>query len=100
VITDPADVTAKLRQAGTTTDRFLHLFESEDRDRMVQVFTGLPTLVPGSVLAQVSCPPLSRTPAVFPPIPIGEHRPDGDAQIPLDDLAVSGDAHRLFLVSL
>jgi class I lanthipeptide synthase len=95
------------RQAGTTTGRFLHLFESEDRDRMVQAFTGLPTLVPGSLLAQLSCAPLSprtgnlaRTPAVFPPIPLGEHRPDADAQIPLDDLAVSGDAHRLFLVSL
>lgn len=95
------------RQAGTTTGRFLHLFESEDRDCMLQAFTGLPALAPGSLLAQVSCPPLSprtgnlaRTPAVFPPIPIDEHRPDGDAQILLDDLAVSGNAHRLFLVSL
>lgn len=100
-------VVSAARQAGTTTGRFLHLFESEDRDRMVHAFTGLPTLVPGSLLAQVSCPPLSprtgnlaRTPAVFPPIPIGEHRRDGDAQIPLDDLAVRGDAHRLCLVSL
>ncbi|MGH3899488.1 MAG: lantibiotic dehydratase [Pseudonocardiaceae bacterium] len=95
------------RQAGTTTGRFLHLFESEDRDRMVHAFTGLPTLVPGSLLAQVSCPPLAprignlaRTPAVFPRISLGEHRPDADAQILLDDLAVSGDAHRLFLVCL
>ncbi len=100
-------VVSAARQAGTTTGRFLHLFESEYRDRIVHAFTGLPTLVPGSLLAQVSCPPLSprtgnlaRTPAVFPPIPLGEHRPDGEAQIPLDDLAVSGDAHRLFLVSL
>ncbi|MGB6163268.1 MAG: thiopeptide-type bacteriocin biosynthesis protein [Pseudonocardiaceae bacterium] len=74
---------------------------------MVHAFTGLATLSPGSLLAQVSCPPLSprtgnlaRTPVIFPPIPLGEHRPDGNAQIPLDDLAVSGDAHRLFLVSL
>ena len=74
---------------------------------MVQAFTGLATLTPGSLLAQVSCPPLAprtgnlaRTPAVFPPIPIGEHRPEGITQIPVDDLAVSGDAHRLFLVSL
>ncbi|MDQ3151395.1 MAG: lantibiotic dehydratase [Actinomycetota bacterium] len=100
-------VVSAARQAGTTTGRFLHLFESEDRDRMVHAFTGLPTLVPGSLLAQVSCPPLSprtgnlaRTPAVFPPIPLGEHRPDAAAQIPWDELAVSGDAHRLFLVSL
>jgi len=100
-------VLSAARQAGTTTGRFLHLFESEDRDCMVQAFTGLPTLTPGSLLAQVFCPPLSqrtgnlaRTPAVFPPIPISEHRPDGEAQILLDDLAVSGDAHRLFLVSL
>ncbi|MGH3871108.1 MAG: lantibiotic dehydratase [Pseudonocardiaceae bacterium] len=100
-------VLSAARQAGTTTGRFLHLFESGDRDRMVAAFTGLPTLVPGSLLTQVSCPPLSprtgnlaRTPAAFPPIPLGEHRPDADALIPLDDLAVSGDAHRLFLVSL
>ncbi|MGH3771181.1 MAG: lantibiotic dehydratase [Pseudonocardiaceae bacterium] len=100
-------VLSAARQAGTTTGRFLHLFEPEDRDRMVHAFTALPTLVPGSLLAQVSCPPLSprtgnlaRTPAVFPPIPLGEHRPDTAAQIPLDDLAVSGDARRLFLVCL
>ncbi|MGH3824338.1 MAG: lantibiotic dehydratase, partial [Pseudonocardiaceae bacterium] len=100
-------VLSAARHAGTTTGRFLHLFESEDRDRMVHAFTGLPTLVPGSLLAQVSCPPLAprtgnlaRTPAVFPRIPLGEHRPDAEAQIPLDDLAVSGDAHRLFLVCL
>ncbi|MGH3888145.1 MAG: lantibiotic dehydratase family protein, partial [Pseudonocardiaceae bacterium] len=100
-------VLSAARQAGTTTGRFLHLFESEDRDRMVRAFTGLPTLVPGSLLAQVSGPPLSprtgnlaRTPAVFPPISVGEHRPDAAAQIPWDDLAVSGDAHRLFLVAL
>jgi class I lanthipeptide synthase len=100
-------VVSAARQAGTTTGRFLHLFEPEDRDRMVQAFTGLATRSPGSLLAQVSCPPLSsrtgnlaRTPAVFPPIPIGEHRPDRITQIPVDDLAVSGDAHRLFLISL
>ncbi|MGH3800341.1 MAG: lantibiotic dehydratase, partial [Pseudonocardiaceae bacterium] len=100
-------VVSAARQAGTTTGRFLHLFESEDRDRMVHEFTGLPTLVPGSLLAQVSYPPLSprtgnlaRAPAIFAPIPLGEHRSDADAQIPWDDLAVSGDAHRLFLVSL
>ncbi|MGH3836114.1 MAG: lantibiotic dehydratase [Pseudonocardiaceae bacterium] len=39
-------------------------------------------------------------PAVFPPIPLGEHHPDAAARIPLDDLAISSDAHRLFLVSL
>jgi Lantibiotic dehydratase, N terminus/Lantibiotic biosynthesis dehydratase C-term len=74
---------------------------------MVEAFTGLATSISGSLLAQVSCPPLSprtgnlaRIPAIFPPIPIGEHRSDGIAQISLDDLALSGNAHRLFLVSL
>jgi hypothetical protein len=52
-------VVSVARQAGTTIGRFLHLFESEDRDRMVQAFTGLPPVAPGSLLAQVSCPPLS-----------------------------------------
>jgi hypothetical protein len=85
-------VVSAARQAGTTTGRFLHLFEPEDRDRMVQAFTGLATRSPGSLLAQVSCPPLSsrtgnlaRIPAVFPPIPIGEHRPDRITQVPVDD---------------
>ncbi|MGH3420846.1 MAG: lantibiotic dehydratase family protein, partial [Streptosporangiaceae bacterium] len=100
-------VVSAARQAGTTTGRFLHLFESEDHDRMVHAFSGLPTLIPGSLLGQVSCPPLSprtgnlaRAPAVFPPIPLGEYRSDAAAQITLADLAVSGDARRLFLVSL
>ncbi|MGH4017569.1 MAG: lantibiotic dehydratase, partial [Pseudonocardiaceae bacterium] len=100
-------VLSAARQAGTTTGRFLHLLNSADRDRMAQAFTGLPTLVPGSRLAQVSCPPLSarignlaRTPAVFPPIPLAEHRPPSRAHTPWEDLAVSGDAHRLFLVCL
>ncbi len=100
-------VLSAARQAGTTTGRFLYLFESEDRDRMAHAFSGLPTLTPGSLLAQVSCPPLSprtgnlaRSPAVFPPIPLGEYRPDAAAQISLDDLAVSGAARRMFLVSL
>lgn len=100
-------VLSTARQAGTTTGRFLHLFDSEDRDRMAQAFTDLPTVVPGSRLAQVSCPPLSqrtgnlaRTPAIFPPIPLAEHRPPSCAHTPLEDLAVSGDAHRLFLVCL
>ncbi|MGH3810703.1 MAG: lantibiotic dehydratase [Pseudonocardiaceae bacterium] len=95
------------RQAGTTIGRFLHLFKPEDRARMVHAFTSLPPFVPGSLLAQLSCPPLSprmgnlaRAPAVFPLISLGEHCPEGDAQIPLDDVAVSGDAHRLFLISL
>lgn len=100
-------VVSAARHAGTTTGRFLHLFEPEDRDRIAHEFTGLPTLMPGSLHAQVCCPPLSprtgnlsRTPAVFPPISIGEYRPDRNVQIPLDDLAVSSDADRLFLVSL
>ncbi|WP_214104860.1 lantibiotic dehydratase [Acrocarpospora catenulata] len=100
-------VVSAARQAGTTVGRFLHLLPPGDRDRMAGVLAELPTLHPGAVLAQISCPPLSpraanlaRGPAITTLIPLGEHQLPELDHLPLHDLAVSGDAHRLFLVSL
>ncbi|MGH3798671.1 MAG: lantibiotic dehydratase [Pseudonocardiaceae bacterium] len=96
------------RAAGTTTGRFLDLFDSEDRERMVGAYARLPTVNDDALSAQVSCPALSpradnvaRSPAVLPHlVSLAEHRTPGAGVIPLGDLAVSGDAQRLYLVSL
>jgi len=56
----------------------------------------------------VSCPPLyprtenvARSPAVLPHlVSLAEHHTPGAGVIPLEDLAVSGDAHWLYLMSL
>lgn len=100
-------VTGAARQAGTLTGRFLHLFDRPDRERMVQALSALPTSVPGARLAQVACPPLAartqhvaRAPAVFPRIALGEHPADTQGAIALQDLAVTADHRRLWLVSV
>lgn len=95
------------RAAGTTTGRFLDLLDSTDRDRMASVYAQLPTVNAGALPVQVSCPPLyprtqnvTRAPAVLPHVvSLAEHH-TGGGLIPLDDLAVSGDAQRLYLMSL
>ncbi|MDT3396324.1 lantibiotic dehydratase [Streptomyces sp. B1866] len=93
--------------AGTSAGRFLDLLDAPDRDRMAAAYAGLPTLEDGALRAQVSSPPLrvrtenvARVPAVLPyVISLAEHGAAGRA-LPLDDLAVCGDATRLYLTSL
>lgn len=92
--------------AGTLTGRFLDLLDPADRRRVATAYAGLPTQDAGAVRAQVSCPPLrlrtenvSRAGVVLPHvISLGEHRSENDT-MPLDDLAISADARRLFLIS-
>jgi lantibiotic biosynthesis protein len=95
------------RTAGATIGRFLHLLDPVDRTRMVTGLAGLPTVVDGALAVQVSCPPLrpraenvTRHPMVLPHvISLGEHhRGDGEA-IPVEDLVVTADATRLYLMS-
>lgn len=96
------------RAAGTMTGRFLDLLDSGDRDRMFGVYARLPTVNGDALPVQVSCPPLyprtaniARSPAVVPHlVSLAEHRGPDEAVIPLEDLAVSGDAQRLYLMSL
>src|SRR5262249_46266981 len=93
--------------AGTMTGRFLVLLDAADRDRIAAIYAGLPTQDSGAVRAQIPGPPLrvrtenvSRVAAVLPRvISLGEHS-DRDTTIPLDELAVGADSHRLFLISL
>ncbi len=96
------------RAAGTTTGRFLDLLDVGDRERMFNAYSGLPTVGEDALPVQVSCPALypraenvARSPAVLPHlVSLAEHHTPGAAVIPLDDLAVSGDAQRLYLMSL
>ncbi len=99
-------VASASRHAATTVGRFLYLLEPSDRDRIIKAYRNLPTSVPDAVTVQLSCPPLraragnlARTPAVFPLLPLAEHYTPQQAAFRLKDLAVTADAHRLYLLS-
>ena len=96
------------RAAGTTTGRFLDLVAGPDGDRMAAAYRQLPTMHEDAIPVQVSCPAMyaraeniAHSPEILPHrVSVGEHhRPDA-ASIPLDDLAVTGDAEHLYLMSL
>jgi thiopeptide-type bacteriocin biosynthesis protein len=96
-------VVSAARQAGTSSGRFAYLLDTGHQ----RAFTGLPTLTDGSITAQVSCLPLSartsnlaRAPAVLPLISLGEYPTASGQHIPLEDLAVTCDASRPYLVSM
>jgi len=96
------------RAAGTTAGRFLDLLDPGDRGRMSSAYTQLPTVSEDALPVQVSCAPLypraenvARSPTVLPRVvSLAEHQTRGDGVIPLEDLAVSGDAQRMYLVSV
>ncbi|WP_329280705.1 lantibiotic dehydratase [Streptomyces sp. NBC_01451] len=96
------------RAAGTATGRFLHLFDADDRRRMIDSYAGLPGVPQDALIAQISTTPLyirsanvAHTPQVAElVIPLGDyHGPDRD-RLPVTDLAVTADTERLHLVSL
>lgn len=100
------EVTGLSVAAGTTTGRFLDLLDDADRDRMTRAYQGMPTLDAGAVKVQVSAPPLrasvenvSRSPVVLDEV-LALSENNQAQTIALRDLAVGGDAHRLFLVSV
>ncbi len=102
------------RAAGTMTGRVLDLLDPADRDRMTTAYRGLPTTVANALPVQLSCPPLyadthdiARSPAVLTHLlHLTEHPSPAGApgsaphSVPLTDLALHGDNHRLHLVSL
>jgi len=96
------------RAAGTTTGRFLDQLDSDDRDRMAVTYRHLPTISADADPVQVSGPALypradnvTRTPNVLTlRLPLGEYPSDNRGGIGLDDLAVTADPHRLYLLSL
>ncbi|WP_256961845.1 lantibiotic dehydratase [Streptomyces sp. NRRL B-24572] len=101
------DVSAS-RGAGTLTGRFLDLLDTSARARAHDVLAGLPVSDAGTQPAQVSFASVDRAhahvmraPEILPDvISVGEHRQPNNGVLPLEDLAVGCDPHRLYLVSL
>ncbi|MFI6634272.1 lantibiotic dehydratase [Nonomuraea fuscirosea] len=90
------------------TGRFLNLLPSPDRQRMTDVYAGLPVSVDGALPAQLAFPPrtvhmqnVAHAPQFFPDvISLGEHRPAQLGRLRVQDLAVTADNDRLYLMSL
>lgn len=103
-------VTGVSRSVGLSAGRFLDHFAPEDRDRMLRAYQSLPTITENALPVQLSCPPLypraenvSRTPPVLPHVlSLAEHPPQHPDThlVELDDLAVTADARRLYLMSI
>ncbi|MFF0572596.1 lantibiotic dehydratase [Streptosporangium saharense] len=94
------------RHAGTTAGRFLYLLDESERARFAKAYQDLPVSTAGAVAFQLSCPPLvartshlARVPELLPILSLGEHRPEGETAFDLDELAVTADARRFYLVS-
>jgi thiopeptide-type bacteriocin biosynthesis protein len=96
-------VTGTPRPGSSMIGRHLHLLPADARHRLAGTYAAAS---PGAVATQLSFAPrrrrnenVARTWQVLPlVIPIGEHRPPGDDLITLDDLAVTTDARRFYLV--
>ncbi|MEV6987274.1 lantibiotic dehydratase [Sphaerisporangium sp. NPDC051017] len=96
------------RAAGTTTGRFLDLFDDKDRERMCALYANLPTVNRNALTVQISAftpytntENVARAPQVMEHLlPLGEYHDDGvEGRIALEDIAVTADAHRICLVS-
>ncbi|SCL26331.1 thiopeptide-type bacteriocin biosynthesis domain-containing protein [Micromonospora nigra] len=92
------------RHAGVAAARFLHLLTPAELAGFQQVYRHLPTALPGAATVQLSGPPLdarltavARTPELLPVLPLGDFHPAPPYTI--EDLAVTGDGRRLWLVS-
>ncbi|MGC9671416.1 lantibiotic dehydratase [Planosporangium sp. 12N6] len=92
------------RHAGVSAARFLHLLTPAEFASFQRVYQDLPTTQPGAVPVQLSGPPLdarltavARTPELLPVLPIGDFHPAPPWTV--EDLAVTGDGRRLWLVS-
>ncbi|MCK9904187.1 lantibiotic dehydratase [Frankia sp. Cpl3] len=97
-------VVSGARHAGVAAGRFLHLLTPEELERFRGVYTSLPTALPGADTVQLSGPPLdnrlatvARTPELLPVLPAGDFHPD--TPWALNDLTVTGDGQRLWLLS-
>ncbi|HET9899377.1 MAG TPA: lantibiotic dehydratase [Streptosporangiaceae bacterium] len=93
------------RHAGVAAARFLHLLTPAELASFRQVYRQLPAALPGADLIQLSGPPLdarltavARVPELLPVLPLGEFNPASPWT--LEDLAVTGDGEKLWLVSL
>ena len=95
------------RAAGTTIGRFLDMLDP-DRTGLSTSYASLPAATANAIIAQISAPTLyasadnvARAPQVMRHvIALGEYWDDGgEARIALEDIAVTADADRLYLVS-
>ncbi|MBM0255747.1 lantibiotic dehydratase [Micromonospora sp. 4G55] len=93
------------RHAGVAAARFLHLLTPAELAGFEQVYRHLPTALPGAATVQLSGPPLdarltavARTPELLPVLPVGDFHPAPPCTV--EDLGVTGDGRRLWLVSL
>lgn len=101
-------VVCGIGRTAATVGRFLDLLPDDDRQRMVSVYRELPARVSGALPAQLSFPPQHprmenavRTPLVMAEvISLAEHRDVGHGRIPVQDVAVTADQGRLYVVSL
>lgn len=95
-------------RTGAAAGRFLDLLSDTDRQRMVGLYCQLPTGVDGALAAQLSFPPKHpqvenalRAPLVLPDvICLAEHRDGVHGHILVQDLVVTADHDRLYVVSL
>ncbi|MET8045657.1 lantibiotic dehydratase [Micromonospora sp. NPDC005215] len=92
------------RHAGAAAARFLHLLTPSELALFSDVYTHLPTALPGADAVQISGPPLgsrlaalARVPELLPVLPVGDFHPD--PRWTLADLAITGDGQRLWLLS-
>ncbi|WP_030021736.1 lantibiotic dehydratase [Streptomyces monomycini] len=96
------------RSAGTTTGRFFSLLDTADRERMAAAYATAATATENALRVQVASPPLypgtgnvARTPLLMPAaVRLGECHDDGGTDlVDVEDIAVTADAHRLYLIS-
>ncbi|HWF81594.1 MAG TPA: lantibiotic dehydratase family protein, partial [Streptosporangiaceae bacterium] len=92
------------RHAGVAAARFLYLLTPAELASFRQVYRQLPAALPGADTVQLSGPPLdarltavARVPELLPVLPLGEFHPAPRRTV--EDLAVTGDGQRLWLVS-
>jgi thiopeptide-type bacteriocin biosynthesis protein len=95
-------------QAYSTAGRFLDLFDNLVRDRMATSAAHIPPTCDGAMPAQLtavtrytSSLDVNRAAQLLPQvIPIGEYHHRSQDSISLDDIGITADAHRLYLVSI
>lgn len=108
---DSGEFTLGVRGFGrlaASTGRFLDLLDEPDRQQLADLYAELPTSVEGALPVQLSFPPqqvrqenVQRVPPVLPDmITLAEYGEPAAGRIPLRDLAVTADPHRLYVVSL
>ena len=98
------------RNAGTSTGRVLDLLDPADQQRMAAAYAaGTPPIADGALISQLAAPTryaismdVARAPQVLPCLtPVGEFHTGADArQIPVEDIAVTADPRRLYLICL